>query len=105
MVHIFLASGVIMKVCRKYIVSGKVQGVSFRQNTQEVATDLGLKGWVQNLKDETVEVVAFGTEDELQALYKWLQEGPELAGVDNVTSELAEKESVENLSDFIIKIV
>ena len=63
-------------------VSGKVQGVWFRANTQTQAKQLNLQGWVRNLADGRVEVFACGDEEQLEQLYQWLQQGPLLAKVD-----------------------
>jgi acylphosphatase len=66
------------------IVHGRVQGVSFRYYTVEQAEGLGLAGYVCNLWDRTVEVVAEGPERDLQALLSWLYEGPSMARVTRV---------------------
>ncbi len=66
------------------LVSGKVQGVFYRATTKEVADRLGLTGWVRNLPDGRVEIVAEGEEDALKNLISWCWEGPPLARVDNV---------------------
>lgn len=65
-------------------VSGRVQGVFFRANTQEVAQRLGLVGYVRNLPDGRVEVVAEGDEEALRKLIDWCHEGPSLARVERV---------------------
>jgi acylphosphatase len=65
-------------------VSGRVQGVWFRKNTQEQAQMLGLTGWVRNLSDGRVEVMAFGEEASLKVLEVWLSKGPMLANVIHV---------------------
>lgn len=62
-------------------VSGRVQGVWYRASTQKVAYALGLTGWVRNLPDGRVEVVACGEKEKVSQLYTWLQRGPELAKV------------------------
>ncbi len=54
-------------------ISGRVQGVFFRVYTKEKALMLGLTGWVRNLRDGRVEVVAEGNEDNLRKLLQWLQ--------------------------------
>jgi len=69
------------------IVYGLVQGVFFRRNTKEVALKLGLTGYVENLKDGNVKVVAEGEESKLKELLNWLYKGPEGARVDRVKSE------------------
>jgi len=65
-------------------VAGRVQGVFFRANTQEVAQRLGLSGYVRNLPDGRVEVVAEGEEEALRKLVDWCHEGPPLARVERV---------------------
>jgi len=71
-------------------ISGVVQGVFFRRNTKIQADRLGLKGWVKNLRDGRVEVVAEGGEEKLKELLEWLHHGPEGASVDRVESEWLE---------------
>lgn len=68
-------------ICRHYYISGKVQGVFYRASTLEQAQQLGLAGWVRNLMDGRVEVVACGNEDVLQAFEAWLHIGPKMANV------------------------
>ncbi len=65
-------------------VSGRVQGVWYRATARDVAQRLGLAGWVRNLPDGRVEIVAEGDETALQEFIKWCWEGPPLARVDNV---------------------
>jgi acylphosphatase len=62
-------------------VSGIVQGVFFRANTVSVATRLGLKGFVRNLPDGSVEIVAEGEKELLEKLLEWCARGPEGASV------------------------
>ncbi|MHC1566895.1 MAG: acylphosphatase [Candidatus Syntropharchaeia archaeon] len=57
-------------------VSGRVQGVFFRHFTRSEAISLGLTGWVKNLRDGRVEVVAEGEEEDLQKFLDRLREGP-----------------------------
>ena len=73
-------------LCRKYLVSGRVQGVWFRAATRQQAIRLGLTGRADNLADGRVLVVACGSSDALAALEQWLWEGPELAKVSAVDS-------------------
>ncbi|BCX87677.1 acylphosphatase [Methylomarinovum tepidoasis] len=65
-------------------VSGRVQGVFYRAHTVEAARRLGLTGWVRNLPDGRVEIVAEGEEKALQALLDWCRQGPPLARVTEV---------------------
>jgi acylphosphatase len=62
-------------------VSGRVQGVWYRASTQAEARTLGLRGWVRNLSDGRVEVLAEGPRDALAALRDWCRRGPPLAEV------------------------
>ena len=66
------------------IVHGRVQGVSFRYNTQIIARELGLTGWVRNRPDGTVEVVAEGAATALAEFETWLHRGPRAAVVRRV---------------------
>ncbi len=72
-----------MHIC----VSGLVQGVFYRARTVEVAQSLGLTGWVRNLADGRVEIVAEGEEESLRRLLKWCHEGPPAARVEQVRVE------------------
>jgi len=74
------------------IVSGLVQGVFFRHHTVQEAKKLGLKGFVQNLPDGRVEVLAVGEKRELQALLKWLEHGPSGCRVKKVEASWPEGE-------------
>ncbi|MGD8742905.1 MAG: acylphosphatase [Granulosicoccaceae bacterium] len=73
-----------MSECVRCLVSGRVQGVFFRAGTQEVAEQLGLKGWVRNLADGRVELEACGGADQLQQLQEWLWQGPPHARISGV---------------------
>ncbi len=66
------------------IVSGRVQGVGFRDATLDMGQQLGLAGWVRNRRDGTVQVYARGEPPRLGALRTWLAGGPPLARVDGV---------------------
>jgi len=74
-------------ICRRFVISGRVQGVWFRASTRQQAQNLGLAGHAVNLPDGRVEVVACGSEAQLDALAAWLWRGPELASVSDVLSE------------------
>jgi acylphosphatase len=74
-----------MKARVHLLVSGRVQGVFFRDHTRRWATSLGLSGWVKNLWDGRVEVLAEGDKDNLEALIAKLNQGPSSASVENVT--------------------
>jgi len=70
--------------CRHYVVTGRVQGVFYRASTQEEATRLGLLGWVRNMDDGGVELVACGEEAILNQLEHWLWQGPRFAEVSGI---------------------
>ena len=67
------------------IVIGKVQGVAYRAYVQDAATELGVTGFVKNLQDGTVRVVAQGLPDQLRSFVEYLHEGSLLAQVEGVT--------------------
>ena len=69
------------------IVSGRVQGVSYRASTCDEARRLGLVGWVCNKHDGTVELEAEGPTDKIDALLAWCKNGPPAAKVDKVAVE------------------
>ncbi len=66
------------------IITGRVQGVFFRDYTRENAMKLGLTGWVKNLADGNVEVVVEGEEDKIDMLIELLKKGPPAARVKDV---------------------
>jgi len=65
-------------------VSGIVQGINFRSNTRRVAQSLGVTGWVKNLPNGRVEVVAEGEEEKIEGLVNFLKRGPFLARIDKL---------------------
>ena len=65
-------------------VSGKVQGVYFRQNTSLKAQELGIVGWVRNLSDGRVESVMEGLEVNIDKMISWCKSGPKDALVTDV---------------------
>jgi acylphosphatase len=75
------------KICKHWYVSGKVQGVWFRASTVEQARQLGLMGWVRNLEDGRVEVLACGDQKKIEQLHEWLKHGPKLAKVSDLLHE------------------
>jgi acylphosphatase len=68
----------------RFLVSGRVQGVCYRAGTREQALALGLTGHARNLPDGRVEVLAAGAAAALDALERWLWQGPPAARVDAV---------------------
>lgn len=80
-------------------VTGRVQGVFFRESSVREATSLGLKGWVRNLRDGRVELYAMGDELALNKMKIWLNQGPPLAEVDLLECQES-VELQEGLNDF-----
>ncbi|MFG5864055.1 acylphosphatase [Metapseudomonas sp. CR1201] len=88
------------RICLHGYVSGKVQGVYYRQSTQEQAERLELDGWVRNLADGRVEVLMEGEEDAVCELAGWLEQGPAEAKVTGV--ELQEQ-PLQGITGFIVR--
>ena len=71
----------------RFLVSGRVQGVGFRWFVRQRALELGLAGYVSNLPDGQVEVVASGDQGVLELLLRDLQQGPPYAAVAHVEKQ------------------
>lgn len=84
------------------LVDGRVQGVGFRAWAVEEARKLALDGWARNLTDGTVEVVAAGAPEALEAFARRLSEGPKAARVSSVRRSAATVE-VSTGSGFAIR--
>ena len=69
---------------RRYLVKGRVQGVGFRWFVEAEARRIGIGGWVRNRDDGAVEVLASGSDAQLNSLYESLREGPRAARIDKV---------------------
>lgn len=67
--------GGMAKIGRHCLITGKVQGVFYRQATKEQALLRGLTGWVKNLSDGSVEAILFGDEDQVLTMLEWLAVG------------------------------
>lgn len=76
-----------MKSCKSCLISGRVQGVFFRQATVDQATALGVNGWVRNLPNGDVECLLSGNSDAVESLCQWLKQGPPAAKVISVRIE------------------
>ena len=90
-----------MSVRAHVYVSGRVQGVFFRQNAKQKASSLGLVGWVRNLPDGRVEAVFEGDPVAVKKMVHWCHTGPEYAGVDGV--EAMWDEPPEGFGEFYIR--
>lgn len=88
------------KLCIRAVVSGKVQGVFYRDGTRKKAESLQLTGWVKNCDDGSVELIACGDRDHVIEFTEWLWQGSENAEVANVAWE--ETPSEEDHQDFMI---
>jgi acylphosphatase len=75
------------KICVHARITGRVQGVWFRHFTREQAEANGLTGWVRNLPDGCVEALLCGEEKAVRHVEAWLNTGPELANVADVSSD------------------
>jgi acylphosphatase len=73
-----------MRVARRFLVSGRVQGVGFRYFTEEAAYREGIHGWVRNLPDGRVEVVAEGERVAIDRFERAIAQGPRGARVEAV---------------------
>ena len=74
----------LQKVRVRIFVSGLVQGVFFRSETKNKVEELGLFGWVGNLADSRVEILAEGEKDRLKKLVVWAKKGPDSAKIDGL---------------------
>lgn len=72
------------------LISGKVHGVCFRMYTSEEARGRGLVGWVRNLSDGRVELIAEGSREELGGLVEWCRSGSPWARVERLEVEWGE---------------
>ena len=88
------------EVCRRYIVSGRVQGVFFRASTASVAHRLGLRGRARNLPNGNVMVLALGPESKVDELAEWLRDGPPSAQVTEVQQADEPLDQWQHLPDF-----
>jgi acylphosphatase len=83
------------------IVSGRVQGVFFRAETQQAAARFGVSGWVRNKRDGTVEAVAEGKKNDVMSLIEWCKTGPPLSRVERVN--VTWQDYLGKFSDFSVR--
>ena len=76
-----------MKIARRFVIAGRVQGVGFRWFTHDAAAREGIHGWVRNLADGRVEVVAEGDAESMTRLEAAIRRGPGQARVEQVEVE------------------
>ena len=72
------------------LITGRVQGVFYRENCKKAANKLGLVGWARNNPDGTVEVVAEGEEPKLKELLEWCKRGSPSSSVEKVNFSFEE---------------
>lgn len=72
-------------VARRVVVSGRVQGVFYRDSCRREAERLGVAGWVRNRGDGRVEALFEGSADQVAAMVGWCHHGPDRAVVTDVT--------------------
>ena len=81
----------------RVLVSGRVQGVFFRDTCRRLAREHGVAGWVRNLPDGRVEAVFEGRAGDVDAMVEWSRHGPRYAAVDRVDIQA---EPPEGLKEF-----
>ena len=84
----------------RVLVSGRVQGVFFRDACRRMAREQGVAGWVRNLPDGQVEAVFEGRPEDVDRLVAWARRGPSRAAVADVA---VQAESPEGLDTFLIR--
>jgi acylphosphatase len=90
-----------MRIARRYLLSGRVQGVGFRYFTQRVAAQHGISGWVRNTPDGRVEIEAEGDADAMRQFESRISAGPPGGHVDQLeTTAIAVG---PDRSDFLIR--
>ncbi|MGP8153137.1 MAG: acylphosphatase [Smithella sp.] len=82
-------------------VSGRVQGVFFRAETQRAAMGFNLTGWVRNMADGRVEALLEGEDKSVNKMLEWCHKGPPAARVENVI--VTEEPHTGEFNDFTIK--
>jgi acylphosphatase len=85
-------------LCIRCLVAGRVQGVFYRASTRHEAQQLGLTGYVKNLLDGRVEVVACGEKEAVETLREWLRKGPADAQVSGVACEFIDYQEFAQFS-------
>jgi acylphosphatase len=84
----------------RVLISGRVQGVSFRDTCRRMAERHGVSGWVRNLPDGNVEAVFEGSPADVHRLVEWSRHGPRFAAVEDIR---VQPEPHEGISGFHIK--
>lgn len=90
-----------MRVARRFVITGRVQGVGFRYFTQDVARREGVTGWVRNLSDGAVEALVEGDPESVTRVERAIRSGPRGARVDAVDVE--DRDPTVTYRDFSIE--
>jgi acylphosphatase len=90
--------GIKQKHC---LISGRVQGVSYRYSAQQQAHKLGVTGWVRNLADGRVELLIQGETEQMENMLNWANQGPRFAEVTSI--EVTEQSADLIFTDFEIR--
>ncbi len=88
-----------MQICKKIIFSGRVQGVGFRYTTNRIARNYPVQGYVKNLPDGTVELMAEGEEDQVAKFVDEISEF--MAG--NILDRQETQLDLQNFPDFSVR--
>lgn len=91
------------KIQKQLLISGRVQGVGFRHFTKQNARDLGVNGWVKNLRNGDVEAVLEGEEEQVDELGNRLKSGPVAAKVKSVDVVKIENVTEDSFKYFSVK--
>jgi acylphosphatase len=83
------------------LVSGKVQSIGYRYFSQMKAVQYGVTGWARNVSDDTVEICALGTKDQLDPFIEDLRRGNPFSKITHL--EITEMEQTDNFRSFTIK--
>ena len=84
----------------RVLISGRVQGVAYRDACRRMAEQHGVTGWVRNLPDGSVEAVFEGASEDVRRLVDWSRQGPRFAEVADVS---VQPEEPEGISEFQIR--
>jgi acylphosphatase len=90
-----------MRIARRYVIGGRVQGVGFRYFAREAALRENVHGWVRNLSDRRVEVFAEGEADAVARFEGHIRSGPSAARVEDV--DVQEEQPTRDCSGFDVR--
>ena len=82
----------------RLVITGKVQGVFYRQSAFEHAQQMDIKGWVKNRPDGAVEATITGSEEAVRAFINWCRQGPPQAIVGDIEVVPIEETTFDNFS-------